>query len=503
MQTMTNYTNFIANYYRICHISYAIIPSSRLSKILASMYQGEKITLMSLSFLKQEGFHELYRLASGEITRETYIAELGTDHLRKNHAAELVIKAAEDALQERATHFITRKNNIEAERNLRRKREREANEADAKARLARQTGYKEQRILNIKMAATAYQLSASKSGFTPPTRQELIGHFHLSHIEDDLTSRIIEILGIIFRGEPLNLNDTDKHHLKGTVPILERLTFGMLSFEAYIIEAKEAESAALARKARDDAEKAARIARESDPEYIAMIQAQALLKKYEVLSIDSSLISKMTKILQHLDTGNRLAKEDLEWLGTNAKKYFTKPVRKAYHRLEADFHANQYRRQKDSWNAINACGHYRQCDLPDLALELIDSIERNSIRQPKVKSAVLTTRGGVMRDLNQREEAIQMGEAAHALMPQDYRPCTLLGAVHMELRCFEQGHAWYEKARTLGAPENGIDSDIRSIYRQLDSSGQENMKRALLAEDPFRYSWLNVTKSKSKHPVKN
>ncbi|MBK9703150.1 MAG: hypothetical protein IPO75_06625 [Betaproteobacteria bacterium] len=75
-------------------------------------------------------------------------------------------------------------------------------------------------------------------------------------------------------------------------------------------------------------------------------------------------------------------------------------------------------------------------------------------------------------------------------MPKDYRPCTLLGAVHMELREFERGHEWYEEARVRGAPEQGIDSELRSIFRQMDLPGREEMKRFLLAEDAQRYRWL-------------
>lgn len=75
-------------------------------------------------------------------------------------------------------------------------------------------------------------------------------------------------------------------------------------------------------------------------------------------------------------------------------------------------------------------------------------------------------------------------------MPKDYRPCTLLGAVHMELREFERGHEWYEEARVRGAPEQGIDSELRSIFRQMDLPGREEMKRFLLAEDAQRYRGL-------------
>ena len=169
------------------------------------------------------------------------------------------------------------------------------------------------------------------------------------------------------------------------------------------------------------------------------------------------------RVLQQIDAGNRLPKEDWLWLSTTAKRYFTAELRNAYHRLEADFHADQYCRGQDPWSVVNASGHYRKCDQAATALELIDSIPHDRLKQPKIRSAIFTTRGGVMRDLGRRSVAIEMGEMAHALMPKHYHPCTLLGAVHMELRDFEEGHAWYEKARERGAPAHGIDSELRSI----------------------------------------
>ena len=103
-----------------------------------------------------------------------------------------------------------------------------------------------------------------------------------------------------------------------------------------------------------------------------------------------------------------------------------------------------------------------------------------------------------MRDLERRSVAIEMGEKAHALMPKDYRPCTLLGAVHMELHHFEKGHEWYEKARERGAPAQGIDSELRSIFQQLDSGGREAMKTFLLSEDSIKYQWLKGESKKQR-----
>ena len=80
-------------------------------------------------------------------------------------------------------------------------------------------------------------------------------------------------------------------------------------------------------------------------------------------------------------------------------------------------------------------------------------------------------------------------------MPKDFRACTLLGAVHMELQPFAEGHEGYEKARERGAAEQGVDSELRSIFQQLDSVGREAMKNFLLAEDSHRYQWLNENSS--------
>ncbi len=221
-----------------------------------------------------------------------------------------------------------------------------------------------------------------------------------------------------------------------------------------------------------------------------MMQTRALYAKYGLSQNDHSLAPRMTNLLQQVDAGNRLPKEELAWLSTEGRKHFTPQLKAAYHRLEADYHADQFRRTRDPRQAINASARYRKCNRSEIALELLDSIASDRLKDPKVKSAVLTTRGGVMRDLGRRPEALQAGEKAHELQPSDYRPCTLLGAVHMEMHEFQRGHEWYERARVRGAPEQGIDSELRRIFQQMDSSGREAMKRFLLADDAQRYRWL-------------
>lgn len=53
-----------------------------------------------------------------------------------------------------------------------------------------------------------------------------------------------------------------------------------------------------------------------------------------------------------------------------------------------------------------------------------------------------------MRDLRRLDEAKALASEAHQLTSSDYRPCTLLGAVHIELGELPTGHEWYAKAES-------------------------------------------------------
>ena len=502
---MSGSTNIVADYYCVSHVTAANIPSSRLSDILARMHQGRPLTKHSLDFLLQQNLPGLYRLACGEITHEAYITGLDPASLSRHQAAKEANDAKEAERQTLAAQFRIRTTNRqsgstaqeiarETDRKVRRMREREADEAADKARKMRQSEWKAQRDRNCELAAAAYLAGATTSGYAELTALDLARYFHLEQVAAAVSPPMSDLLAALFQGRPLT--EQEFAFLSQHAPShLFQLAFGKLTIEGYIPIAKAAEAEARARNSRIEEIKAARVAREKDPEYIAMIQTQALYKKYEISLTDESLRPRMTKLLQQIDAGNRLPNEELMWLSTAAKKHFTAILKNSYHRLEADFHVDQYRRTQDPWNVVNASGHYRKCDQPNAALELIDSVPSDRIKQPKVRSAIFTTRGGVMRDLGQRSVAIELGETAHALMPKDYRPCTLLGAVHMELQHFEKGQEWYEKARVRGAPENGIDSELRSIFQQLDSVGREAMKTFLLAEDSHRYRWLNENSS--------
>lgn len=241
---------------------------------------------------------------------------------------------------------------------------------------------------------------------------------------------------------------------------------------------------------RQLAEKA-RLARESDPKYIRKLKNQQLRDRYGMDGfIEENCFGKLMDILRRIDAGNRFTDEDQLWLKTEGEEYYSDTLRAVFHEQEAKFFASEYKRTQDPWMAVNASGHYRKCGQPKPAHDLLASISVELERSPKLKSALCTTHGGVMRDLEQFDQAMDLGQCAHALMPNDFRPCTLLGAVHMELGDYQTGQVWYKKAIERGASEHSIDHDLRGIYLRADSATRAEIKSFLLKEDPVRYRWV-------------
>lgn len=287
---------------------------------------------------------------------------------------------------------------------------------------------------------------------------------------------------------------------------LRRHATGELTFEGYLsaLAAAEAERVARAIAAAREAElarqahlaeilrarEAARIARESDPAYIAMRQREVLCQKYGITNTHQ-LPEQLMPLLEKMTADIALSADEYLWLTTTGKRYLTDEVRQGYHRGQAIQYVKEYQRTQDPWNVVNGCGHYRKCHLPGDALQLLDRLDPARLNQTKLKSAYFTTRGGVMRDLGQQREAVELGEQAHGLAPKDFRPCTLLGAVHMELGNYNLAGDWYDKAVKLGATEQHIDSELKRIYAQADKAKRESIKQFLLASDPARFSWLN------------
>lgn len=230
--------------------------------------------------------------------------------------------------------------------------------------------------------------------------------------------------------------------------------------------------------------------RESDPKYLAKVKNQELRAKYGLDQfIEKESFNRVMGILHRIEGGARFNDEDVLWLTTEGSEYYSDELRFEYHAREAAFFAAEFVRTRDPWNAVNASGHFRKCDGAIAAHELLESVASDALKTPKLKSAVRTTHGGVMRDLGRFNEALRYGTEAHSITDRDFRPCTLLGAVHFEMGNYESARDWYAKAAERGASERSIDAELRGIYMRADKSKRDEIRAFLIREDPVRYKW--------------
>lgn len=315
-------------------------------------------------------------------------------------------------------------------------------------------------------------------------------------------ARLQKILDCLQSGRPvtpLSLGFLQKQGLE----LLYRLAIGELPYDKFLEPAFAERSlrieTAIAAKREEQVREsamfakmqAARQAKERDPKYIAKIANQQLRYKYGLDGyIEPPCFDRLMGILKCVDAKKRLLPEDVVWLCSVGKDYFTKELRVTYHLLEAEFFIGEFKRTGDLWNAVNASSHYRKCDRAQKADTLLATIRVDQQKSSKLKSALCTTHGGIMRDLNRWDEALQLGKKAHTLRPKDYRPCTLLGAVYIEIGNYSLGQEWYDKAIERGATPEIVDDEIRRIFFQADKDQQNKMKEFLLGVDPIRYKWV-------------
>lgn len=352
---------------------------------------------------------------------------------------------------------------------------------------------------------------------------DLADHYFVSDLPGSTipASRLRDILDKVRAGRPLTTNGLNYLRQLG-LSALEQLARGEITYETFrpIAETEQAKrkqaaeverqakhasmlALAAAQRAREAEyraqQEAARLARESDPKYVARMKNRALRDRYGIdVFIEQNHFPRLMNILRRVDDGNRLSDDDVLWLTTEGQDYYSEILQAAFHEHEAEFYASEYRRTSDPWNAVNASGHFRKCKQARMAHDLLTSIPPERQKAPKLRSAIATTHGGVMRDLRRLDDALRLGNQAHTLTPKDFRPCTLLGAVNFELGHYDIGQDWYAKAIERGATERSIDHDLRGILLRADPEKRKEIQTFLLRKDPERYRWVdNLHGSKS------
>ena len=220
----------------------------------------------------------------------------------------------------------------------------------------------------------------------------------------------------------------------------------------------------------------------------------SLKAKYNVSDYkDKSTSSNLYLILQKLDKQERLEATDVAWLTENKLFYPNEKITIEYHRIEAIFYEQEFQRTKNEWNLPSASSHWRKAGEAQIALKLTDDLDWDRIKDKKLKSALLTTRGGAYRDIQQLNKAEKCAKGAIEYQPDSHHPYTLMGAICYERGQYLEGDSWFNEAIKRGANPRDMDSEIKRVVR---NSKDENKRREvveyLLKKDPSRYAWAKA-----------
>lgn len=207
---------------------------------------------------------------------------------------------------------------------------------------------------------------------------------------------------------------------------------------------------------------------------------------FEVRNIQKN--SRVDKLLTQLRK-KAITPADLKWLSSVG--FSTESIDKKYHLQLAHQHYQNWKQRSLPWELVNASAAYRKAEvLTKIKKALDESYPFNLPKnEKKLKSALLTTYGGVCRDLKDYVNSIKLGLEAHKVTPLNFRPCTLLGAVYFSTGEFDLGHEWYDKAKERGFSQDAYDNDIKSVYFRASDEMKNRLKQNLIATG-HKYKWL-------------
>ena len=244
----------------------------------------------------------------------------------------------------------------------------------------------------------------------------------------------------------------------------------------------------------------------------------ALKSKYDVSNYkDKTPSSPLYVILQKLDKGERLEPTDVAWLEENkieasqpsysyygwqeerrsqGQRLFSGKIFTAYHKIEALFYEQQYKGTGNKWNLANASSHWRKAEQPRSALNLTENLDLDKIKENKLKSALLTTRGGAFRDINKLDDTEKCALKAIEYQPQSHHPYTLMGAICFERGQFLEGERWFNEAIKRGASPRDQDAEMKRVVKNAKNGKRREVVEYLLKKDPQRYAWAKFYRNR-------
>ncbi|MEL4280132.1 MULTISPECIES: hypothetical protein [Shewanella] len=199
--------------------------------------------------------------------------------------------------------------------------------------------------------------------------------------------------------------------------------------------------------------------------------------------------SRVDKLLSQLRK-KPITQEEMAWLSDVG--FYNELIEQKNHIQLAHQHYQNWKQKNMPWELVNASAAYRKGgELKKIRKTLNEQYPfAHSGKDKKLKSALLTTFGGVCRDQEDFTRGIELGHEAHKVTPLNFMPCTLLGAIYLSTGEFDLGHEWYGKAKDRGFTQNAYDNDIKSVYFRACDEIKSRLKQNLIATG-HKYDWLS------------
>jgi tetratricopeptide (TPR) repeat protein len=207
-----------------------------------------------------------------------------------------------------------------------------------------------------------------------------------------------------------------------------------------------------------------------------------LKEKFLVMeSFHHSSSTRLLSILQQLEKERCLSHEEVGWL---ERHHYTGPL--AFH-FELAF-----RTSGDPWQAVKACRYWRDAGKPERAVGLSEAVTRAPSFDglaARLRAAILTTRGGALRDLGRLDEAENCGLTAERTNPDSHYPYNLLGAVYIQMGKPHKGEFYFGLAFEKGASSEAAVSSMKSALRLAEPEARRRSAEYLLRRDPIKNRW--------------
>jgi tetratricopeptide (TPR) repeat protein len=173
-------------------------------------------------------------------------------------------------------------------------------------------------------------------------------------------------------------------------------------------------------------------------------------------------------------------------------------IAKAHHRLEAEFYEQEHRRTGNKWNIVNAISDWRKAGELEQALNLTQNLNWQRISDHKLKAALLTNRGFVLRDQGDYSDSEECAMQSIQLDPQRPEPYLLMATLCFRQANFASGDIWRQKAIERGANPGDLDYEMKRLVKNAKNAEErKQLVDYLLKTDPQRYGWVKEYQKQS------